>query len=94
MATTAFKMKTSVKAYSEDGNVIAEFYSVRRDGDKLVIDSKALGVMRMDMVLPLEEILRSFSILFCWATVSFILLIPYFGVRRLFGRLCRQAKTA
>lgn len=86
MTTTAFKMKTGVKAYSEDGNVVAEFYSVRREGDKLVIDSKALGVMRMDMVLPLEEILRSFRVLLCWATISYVLLIPYFTLRNLFRR--------
>jgi len=79
-------MKTSVKAYSEDGNVIAEFYSVKRDGDKLVIDSRALGVMRMDMVLPLEEILRGTRVLLCWSTISYILLIPYFVLRNLFRR--------
>ena len=86
MAQTAFKMKRGVKAYSEDGNVVAEFYSVKRDGDKLVIDSKALGVMRMDMVLPLEEILRSIRVLVGWATISYVLLIPYFVLRNLFRR--------
>ena len=86
MAQTAFKMKTSVKAYSEDGNVVAEFYSVKRDADKLVIDSKALGVMRMDMVLPLEEVLRSFRVLLGWSTISYILLIPYFILRNSFRR--------
>ncbi len=86
MAQKAFKMKTSVKAYSEDGNVIAEFYSVKRDGDKLVIDSRALGVMRMDMVLPLEEILRGIRVLLGWSTISYILLIPYFVLRNLFRR--------
>ena len=79
-------MKRGVKAYSEDGNVVAEFYSVKRDGDKLVIDSKALGVMRMDMVLPLEEILRSIRVLVGWATISYVLLIPYFVLRNLFRR--------
>ena len=86
MAQTTFKMKRGVKAYSEDGNVVAEFYSVKRDGDKLVIDSKALGVMRMDMVLPLEEILRSIRVLLGWATISYVLLIPYFILRKLFRR--------
>jgi len=79
-------MKRGVKAYSEDGNVVAEFYSVKRDGDKLVIDSKALGVMRMDMVLPLEEILGSIRVLLGWATISYVLLIPYFVLRNLFRR--------
>lgn len=86
MADTAFKMKQSVKAYSEDGNVVAEFYSVKREGDRLVIDSKALGVMRMDMVLPVEEVVRSFRVLLSWATISYVLLIPYFLLRKLFRR--------
>ncbi|MFC1906499.1 hypothetical protein ACFLW8_00220 [Chloroflexota bacterium] len=83
---TAFKMKPGVKAYSEDGNVVAEFYSVKREGDKLIIDSKALGVMRMDMVLPLAEVLRCFKVLVSWATITYLLLIPYFLIRKLFRR--------
>jgi len=82
----AFKMKPGVKAYSDDGNVVAEFYSVKREGDKLVIDSKALGVMRMDMTVPLDEVLRCFKVLVCWATVTYILLIPYFLIRKLFRK--------
>ena len=83
---TAFKMKPGVKAYSEDGNVVAEFYSVKREGDKLLIDSKALGVMRMDMVIPLTEVLRCFKVLVGWATITYLLLIPYFLISRLFRR--------
>lgn len=93
MTTPTLKLKRGVKAYSDNGEIVAEFYSIKRQGDKLIIDGKALGVMRMDMLLPLGEILRSFGILFCWATVSFVLLLPYFGVRRLFGRLRRQSET-
>ena len=86
MTTTAFKMKKPAKAYSEDGNVVAEFYSVRREGDKLVIDSKALGVMRLDMILPLEEFLQSLRVLVGWTTISYVLLVPYFLLRNLFRR--------
>ena len=87
MVTPTLRLKRGVRAYTDDGNIAAEFYSITRQGDRLVMDGKALGVMRMDMTLTLEEVLRSFSILFCWATISYVLLIPYFGVRRLFGRL-------
>ena len=86
MATASLKMKKGVKAYSEDGNEVAEFYTVKREGDKLIIDSKALGVMRMDMILPLEEVLGSFKVLLGWATISYVLLIPYFLLRKLFRR--------
>jgi len=83
---TSLKLKPSIKAYSDDGNVVAEFYSVQRKGDKLIIDSKALGVMRMDMTLPREEILRSLRLIFSWAVISYVLLIPYFAVKSLFGK--------
>ena len=92
MVVPEFKLKRGVKAYTEDGNIAAEIYSISRQGDRLTIDGKALGVMRMDMILTLEEVLRGFRLLFCWATISFVLLIPYFGAKRLFGRL-RNAKT-
>lgn len=84
MEDTNFKMKRSIKAYSDDGNVVAEFYSVRRKGDKLVIDSRALGVMRLDMTMPREEILRMFGMVFSWAVISYILLLPYFLISGLF----------
>ena len=80
------KLKKGIKAYSDDGNVVAEFFSISRRGDKLVIDGRALGVMRMDMTLPFGEIIRSFSVLISWATISFVFLIPYFGLRKLFLR--------
>jgi hypothetical protein len=79
-------MKRGVKAYSENGEVVAEFYSVKREGDKLVIDSRALGVMRMDMILTPEEVLRSIGVLVGWATISYVLLIPYFLLRNFFRR--------
>lgn len=82
----AFKMKPGVKAYSDDGNVVAEFYSVKREGEKLLIDSKALGVMRMDMILPLSEVLRCFKVLVGWATITYLLLIPYFLIKKLFRK--------
>lgn len=86
MGDTELKLKESIKAYSDDGNVVAEFYSVQRKGDKLIIDSKALGVMRMDMTLPRAEILRSFRIIFSWAVISYVLLIPYFVLKSLFRK--------
>lgn len=81
MLQAELKTKKSIKAYSDDGNVIAEFYSVERKGDKLIIDSRALGVMRMDMTLPREEILRGFRLIFSWAVISYILLLPYFVLK-------------
>jgi len=79
-------MKNGVKVFNEDGEVVAVFYSVRRKGDRLVIDGKALDVMRMDMILTPREILKLARMTLCWGVISFILLLPYFGLKRIVGR--------
>jgi hypothetical protein len=79
-------MKRGVKVYSEDGELCAEFFSIKRKGNKLIIDGKVLGVMRMDMIITFDEFMHAFRLLFCWASISFILLIPSFGIKWLVGR--------
>ena len=79
-------MKKSMRIYNETGDIVAEFSSVRREGDKLVADGKALGTMRMDMIITIEEAFNGLRVLLCWGLISFALLLPYFGVRRLFKR--------
>jgi len=78
--------KNGVKVFNEDGEVIAVFYSVKREGDRLVIDGKALDVMRMDMIFTSRELLKAVKLVCCRGVLSYILLIPYFGMRRLFRR--------
>lgn len=79
-------MKKAMRIYNEFGDVVAEFSSVKREGDKLVADGKALGSMRMDMIITVEEAFNGLRVLLCWGLISFVLLLPYFGVRRLFKR--------
>ena len=52
-----------VSLCDRNGEVIAAFYSVNREDDKLVIDAKALDVMRMEMIVTPGQILiiRDFS---------------------------------
>lgn len=75
-----------MKVRGETGDIVAEFSSISRIGDKLVLDAKLLGSMRMDVVLTLEDILDSLGILFSWAVISYVLLMPYFGLRQLLRR--------
>lgn len=79
-------MKRGARIYSEDGELCAEFFSIKRKGNSLVIDGKVLGVMRMDMILTFDEFMYAFRLLFCWASISFILLIPAFVIKWLVGR--------
>lgn len=85
-------MKPGVRVLDEDGEVIAEFYAIRRKDNKLIVDGKALGVMRMDMILTSEELLRGARILFSWGVVSYILLIPYFILRTAFRQCFRASQ--
>lgn len=86
-------MKDGVRVLGEDGEVIAEFYGIKRRDNRLVVDGKALGVMRMDMILTPGELLRGARILFSWGVVSFVLLVPYFVVRGAFRRCLRSSKA-
>ncbi|MFC2067647.1 hypothetical protein ACFLTP_01520 [Chloroflexota bacterium] len=75
-------MKKNAIVYTDSGSIALVINSVRREGDKLVIDGKALGEMRMDMVLRLPEVFNIFKIIFCWEVVIFILLVPFFYFNR------------
>ena len=79
-------MKRSAIIHTDSGSVALVLSSVRREGDKLVIDGKALGSMRMDMIFTLEEIFNAIGIALCWDVVSFILLLPFFWLKRIIKR--------
>lgn len=79
-------MKDGMNVVNEDGEIAMVIYSFRREGDKLVMDGKALGTMRMDMIVTPGEALKGVGIVFSWAMISFALLLPYFWVRNLFKK--------
>ena len=62
-----------VSLCDRNGEVVAAFYSVDREGDKLVIDAKALDVMRMDMIITPAQVWKGMKMVFCWPVISFIL---------------------
>ena len=79
-------LRDFVTFYTEDGEEVVVIYSVRREGNRLILDGKALGAMRMDLVLPVREVLKGLKIAFCWGVVSFIFLLPYFVLKSIFTR--------
>ncbi len=74
-------MKRVVTIRNETGDEAASISSVRRVGDKLVMEGKALGTMKMDMVLSAEDALRAARMMFSWHGLSFIILLPFFAIR-------------
>ena len=74
-----------VKIYADDGDAIVEIYSIKRNGEQLVMDAKVLGTMRMNMILKSDEIFSGMRIL-SKGLISYLLLLPYFGLRRLVRR--------
>ena len=79
-------MKEPMTVYTRDGSIAAEFNSVRREGNKLIVDGKALGAMQMDMIFRMEEVLKGIKMAFGWGLISYFLLLPYFILRRRFLR--------
>lgn len=78
-------MKKPITVYTQDGSVAAEFNSVRRKGNRLIVDGKALGAMQMDMIFRQEEIIRTIGMVFSWSVISYLLLLPCFVLRRCFS---------
>jgi hypothetical protein len=74
-------MKKVVTIGNGTGDEAASIYSIKRVGDKLVMDGKALGTMQMDMILSTEDALRAVRMMFSWAGLSFIILLPFYAIR-------------
>ena len=72
-----------MKVRSETGDIVAEFLSISRVRDKLVIDTKMLGSMRMDMVITPQDIIDGLKMLLSLDVMLYVLLMPYFGIKRL-----------
>ena len=85
-------MAKGMKVYDQEDEVVAEFNAIERKGDRLIVDGKALGYMRMDMIFTLDEVLKGIKLAFCWAVISYILLLPFFIIRNLFRK--KPAKEA
>ncbi|TRZ95233.1 MAG: hypothetical protein D4R82_02690 [Dehalococcoidia bacterium] len=81
-----------MKVRSETGDTVAEFSSISRVSDKIVVDAKLLGSMRMDLVLTFEDILDAMKLFFSWGVISYVLLVPCFVVRRLFRKIQFKGK--
>ena len=84
-------MKHKVILYTKDGDIGAVFYSVKRKGDKLIIDTKALDAMRLKMVLDVKESFNMLRLAFNWGVISFILLLPYYCLRRCFSKTTSES---
>ncbi len=76
--------------YTDTGSTALVIQSVRREGNRLVVDGKALGTMRIDMIFTLEEIFNALKIAFCWGVISFILLFPFFSLAHAFKRSSKR----
>ena len=80
-------MKNVVTIRNETGDEAASIYSIKRVGDKLVMDGKALGTMQMDMILSTEDALRAARMMFSWQGLSFIFLLPFYGIRNKIAKM-------
>jgi hypothetical protein len=85
-----FAVEDGMNIVNEVGDIAVVVYSFRREGDKLVMDGKALGTMRMDMIVTAEEALKGLKIALSWQAVSFVLLLPCFWLKNWVGRIFKK----
>ena len=74
-------MKKVVTIRTETGDEAASIHSMKRVGDKLVMEGKVLGAMQVDMILSTEDALRVGRMMFSWAGLSFIMLLPFYAIK-------------
>ena len=79
----------AMKIYTEVGGVAAEMKSIRRVGENLVISGKLLGTMNTRMYIRPEEIWNGLRLLFTRAVISYILLLPYFLLKRAYFKVIK-----
>jgi hypothetical protein len=80
------KERAAATVFTDSGSPVLLIESISRDKDKLVINGKVLGTMSMDMIFPSEEVFRAIRIALCGGVVSYVFLLPYFGLKNLFKR--------
>lgn len=82
----AIKKENAVTIRTNTGSVALVIQSIRRDGDKLVINGKALGTMSMDMIVSSGEVFNGLKLALCRGVISYLFLLPYYGVKSIFKR--------
>lgn len=55
--------KPSIVATTEDGSPVVEVFSMKVDGDRLIMDCKALGSMRMDVVVSAHDVAAGWPVI-------------------------------
>ena len=56
-------VKPSIMARTEDGSPVVEVFELEYKEGKLVMDCKALGSMRMDVIIAPEDLAKGWSII-------------------------------
>lgn len=57
------KKKPSITARTEDGSPVVEVFSMKFEDGKLIMDCKALGSMRMDVVVAPEDVAAGWPVI-------------------------------
>ena len=69
-------VKPSIMARTEDGSPVVEVFAFEYKDGKLVMDCKALGSMRMDVIIAPEDLAKGWSIINRGALMQFAKRLP------------------
>jgi hypothetical protein len=67
--------------YNEDGSVASVFNSIKRKGDRLILEQLALGTMQLNVIITPEEALKGVKLGLSWGVITFVLFFPYFWLK-------------
>jgi hypothetical protein len=90
----SWELPNSATIYTETGAPALVIEAVKRRGDTLVIEGKALGSMYMDMLLPARDFPRLLRVVCSWGMLSFLLLLPVYALRSMIRRLAGRKAHA
>lgn len=68
--------KKSLIARTADGSPVVEVFGMETEGDKLVMDCKALDSMRMDVVVSVEDVACGLEVVNKKAVLAFAKQLP------------------
>jgi hypothetical protein len=71
----------SVRILNDEGSVVMSIESIKREGNKLVIDGRLMGAWKSKMYITPDTILKLLKLLINPSLLFYILLFPFFIIK-------------
>lgn len=82
-----------MKIFTGNDEIAVEIDWIGRKSSNLTIWGKVLGTMAMEMYITPEELCKGLKIVLNWRVLSYVLLLPYFIIKLILGKLINNIKV-